>query len=368
MSEEDFDDIRSFRDEEVGEVISRLSRQEVAMALMSKLLPPEKLVETSRVRSVFEFQESLMKPIFVNHILPTFRELTVSGLENVKKDRAYLFISNHRDIVLDSAILNYFLHEKGISTAEIAIGDNLLKEPWIKDLVRLNKSFIVKRNLDKTEMLEASKHMSAYISHTIKERGESVWIAQRAGRAKDGNDKTNPGLINMLSLGAEGDLVKHFSELHILPVSISYEYDPCDLRKTRELYTEQSGVEYIKAENEDVESMALGIVEDKGKGHIHFGRCLDNEILSQKGKDRKEVIAFLCQAIDRQIRGNYHLWPSNTLAREMLDGKDVNGENGEVKDLVDRLEKVYTEIPGDRDSLRNIFLGMYAQPAINKVG
>ena len=367
--EESFDDIRSYRDHEVSDTLSRLIKDPIVESLLNRLLPENSTIEDlSEIANVYDLQEKLMRPVFERHILPTFDELTATGHENLDPNKAYLFISNHRDIVLDSYILNYFLFIKGFKTAEIAIGDNLLKDEWIKDLVRINKCFIVKRNLDNADMLAASKKLSAYIHHTIHSRKESVWIAQRAGRAKDGNDETNRGLINMLGMSSANGLVNHFKQLNIVPVSISYEFDPCDARKTQELFVESQGGEYSKSEKEDVESMQIGIVEPKGKGHIHFGSTIDVELDSISGDDRKEVISVLGENIDHQIQKNYRLWPSNRIANELL-GFELNKEADFNKDkeiFVSRMNKMLEGIEGDSKELQKIFLAMYQQPLINK--
>lgn len=320
-----------------------------------------------RMNSIWDFQHYLMLPVLQTIILPTFSELTVSGLENLDRNKACLFISNHRDIVLDSAVLNYFLHINNFPTAEIAIGDNLLKESWIRDLVRLNKSFVVKRSLDNMEMLRASKKLSAYIKDTIVKRNESVWIAQRAGRAKDGNDETNRGLITMFGLSADGDSIGHFRQLNIVPVSVSYQYDPCDGKKTREIYLEKSEGNYVKSEKEDVESMKMGITLPKGKGHIHFGKSIGDSIskIDSSGK-KSQINAAIAELIDEQIQSNYKLWSSNYIAGEMLIGKkDGIYSDSEKSDFENRVKGIVTEIHGQNDIVRDILLGMYNQPLVN---
>jgi len=367
--EESFDEIRSYRDHEVSSTLARLVKDPIVVALLKRLLSSNSNIESlAEITSVFELQGKLMRPIFERHILPTFDELTISGDENLDPDKAYLFISNHRDIVLDSYILNYFLFIKGFKTAEVAIGDNLLKDDWIKDLVRLNKCFIVNRSLDKAEMLESSKKLSAYIHHSIHSRNESVWIAQRAGRAKNGNDETNPGLINMLGMSSNNGLLSHFKQLNVVPVSISYEFDPCDARKTRELYVESQGETYSKSEKEDVESMQIGIIEPKGKGHVHFGTPIEAELDSISGEDRKEVISLMVENIDFQIQKNYRLWPSNRIANELL-GAESNKESNLEKDkeyFVSRMNKMLENVEGNINDLEAIFLAMYQKPLLNK--
>ena len=368
---EEFEDIRSFRDHEANDKSRQLLEYDEVKKLVTNLLPnlsDNNLTSLmNNVNSIRDFQQELMLPIFKNTILNTFTDLTASGLENLDKNKAYLFISNHRDIVLDSAVMNYFLLLNDFSTAEIAIGDNLVKDPWIKDLVRLNKSFLVKRGLDKMEMLRASKVMSDYIKDTIVNRNESVWIAQRAGRAKDGNDQTNNGLITMFGMSSNGDIIEHYKSLNIVPVSVSYEFDPNDARKAWELYKEKHEGNYEKSEKEDVESMKLGIVLPKGKGHWHFGTPLDKELdaMPMDGK-KSELMSAISEAIDHQIHSNYKLWSTNYLAHKWLGGK-ANGEvsTEEEENFSKRIDSSLKDFNGDQQELKSLVMGMYQQPLIN---
>lgn len=360
-----YDHIRSYRDEEAGPVCRKLFANPAIRTLMLSLIPglsDEKLESiASGVSSILDFQHRLMLPVIQNRILPTFSSLTVSGLDKLPMDKACLFISNHRDIVLDSAILNYFLHINKHRTAEIAIGDNLLREEWISDLVRLNKSFIVRRSLDKAAMLEASRELSGYIHDTITRRNESVWIAQRAGRAKDGNDETNKGLLTMLALSANGDLVSHFRSLNIVPVTISYEFDPCDSRKAAELVTEEVRGSYEKSENEDKESMILGLTGFKGKGHIHFGPALQAENAGNLNKSA--YLAELRSGIDRHIQGNYRLWPTNFIAARNSGHGETGYDDADLKNFETRLKSAEN---GERPlRMSEIILSMYCQPYLN---
>lgn len=369
----EFDDIRSYRDHETKEVCQRLLGNEKVISILTQLLPgfKPKMADSliSKIETIYEFQHELMLPIFEKNIRYTFTQLTSSGLESLDKNKAHLFISNHRDIVLDSAILNYFLHVNGFSTAEIAIGDNLLKEKWIEDLVRLNKSFIVKRGLDNMSMLKASQKMSHYIKDSIQNRNESVWIAQRAGRAKDGNDETNKGLISMFGMSAGEDLRQHYKDLNIVPVTVSYEFDPCDDRKTKELYFEKVKGEYQKSESEDVESMKLGITLPKGKGHIHFGDPLNEDIDKIESGPKKSVFTQgLSELIDASIQSKYRTWSSNHIAHELITGKDESDyyTKSEKAEFENRINSIVDMIEGDENEIRSILLGMYDQPLTNK--
>jgi len=365
-----FEEIRSYRDEEVNDTITKLMKQYNVSHALGVFFPGQDINELlSSIHSVYDFQHKLMYPIFVNHIKPTFSEMTCSGVEHLDPKKPYLFISNHRDIVLDSALLNYYLHEAGIPTAEIAIGDNLLDRDWIKELVRLNKSFIVKRGLNNIEMLKSSRHLSKYIHHTILEKKHSVWIAQRSGRAKDGNDETYRGLINMLYMSSNNGIIEHFKSLNIVPVTISYEFDPCDGRKTNELYRDSLHGDYVKAANEDVESIKMGIVLPKGKGHLHFGKVINERIGALSSLDRKgEMITHICSEIDRQIQENYKLWPSNYAAHELRKNLDTtNGFSKEERDQFSkRMNEALAKLDGDKSKLRDIFLSMYEFPLLNK--
>lgn len=242
--------------------------------------------------------------------------ITYSGLDNLRKGRAYLFLSNHRDIVMDPAFVNYALYHAGHPTPRLAIGDNLLQKPFVSDLMRLNKSFIVHRSISgRREKLAAFQTLSAYINHSIRNEGESIWIAQAEGRAKDGDDRTDSAILKMFHMSRKDEaFAAVLGELHLVPIAISYEYDPCDLAKARELQIRASTGAYSKAPGEDDASIALGITGYKGRVHIHFG----TEI-STPDDDAK----LLAQRIDREILGNYRLFPVNYLAYAMWDERDA---------------------------------------------
>ena len=271
-----YDDIRPYRDEEYPSVIGHMLDSPTSDLLISTVFPelPVDLIkeQLKGISTIKEFQENVIHEALLEILNRTTTAVTRSGLENVNKDEAYLFISNHRDIVLDPSVLNSAIIEVGLEAAEIAIGDNLLQTPWVKDLARLNKSFIVKRNLSVRELMIASRHLSNYIHETIVKRHQCVWIAQREGRAKDGDDRTQAGVLNMLGMSAEEGLREHYANLNIVPVSISYEHDPCDVDKARSLYSLKYFGGYTKEKNEDNLAMRKGILGDKGNVHIHLGK------------------------------------------------------------------------------------------------
>lgn len=323
--------IRPFNDDEVRPTINRLleSRDFLDAVLRLRLGNKGEMFswflrpfvrrhlrnELVQVDTVDDLQ-MLIKVYMDRMIGDTTAGFSVSGLEHIDATRAHLFVSNHRDIAMDPAFTNYALHRAGHETLRIAIGDNLLNEQWVADLMRLNKSFIVQRKLSgPRELLAASKLLSRYIRHSIQEDAAPVWIAQREGRAKDGIDKTEPAIIKMLSLSRdkrEEPFGEHIAGLRIVPVSISYELDPCDAMKARELELRSSGGAYKKTDQEDVASIGQGIAGDKGQVHVHFGTPLGADF------ETPEAVAA---AIDGQVIRGYRLHGPNLWAYRRLYGE-----------------------------------------------
>jgi len=324
-----FDAIRPYNDAEVPAVLARLSRDRafldslihfrypqlgaLSLSLLRPLLSLRLQARLRSIRTVAQLQAHI-EPYINQTIERSTAGISWSGLEHIEPGKAHLFIANHRDIVMDPAFANYALYKSGLPTLRIAIGDNLLQKPFVADLMRLNKSFIVQRSVSgRREKLAAFQLLSAYINHSIRQDGELVWIAQAEGRAKDGDDRTDPAILKMFHLACKdspfGEAVR---DLRMTPLCISYEYDPCDLAKARELYLRASTGEYQKAAGEDDASIALGITGFKGRVHVHFGAPLAPE------DDAK----LLAQAIDRQILENYRLFPVNYLAYESWQDKD----------------------------------------------
>ena len=259
--QENFDKIRPFEDNEVSDVINQLVKVPYFIHILPRLfpnVPVDVMVEKlKQITSIAEFQDKCVIPFIKNLLTLTSKGLTVSGIENVNPQRNYLFISNHRDIVLDSALINTSLRDKGLNTSQIAIGDNLLIYEWITDLVKLNKSFLVLRNLSSVrQQMEASATLSAYIRTTIVDNKQNIWLAQREGRSKDGNDETQNSVLKMLNLSGKEDFVDNFAKLQILPVSISYEYDPCDYLKAFQFQLKRDNPAYKKSQNDDLEHMS----------------------------------------------------------------------------------------------------------------
>jgi 1-acyl-sn-glycerol-3-phosphate acyltransferase len=323
-----FKEMRPYNDSEVEAVLQNLLYDnELISAIthyqfpslpgwLAKLLKPFVRIGLARelgdIQSVKQFQQAIAK-YMAKMIARTTTRLTCSGMENLEDDEAYLFVSNHRDIAMDPAFVNWTHYQQDLPTVRVAIGDNLLSKPYISDLMRLNKSFVVNRSAKgPREMMAAVTQLSAYIDHSIQE-GESVWIAQREGRAKDGDDKTDPALLKMFYVSQRKQ--RSFSEavkrLNIVPVSISYEFDPCDRAKAIELAAREREGVYEKSEHEDIESIVQGITGFKGAVHIHFGDVIVNDY---------EAPELLAAELDRQIHENYFLHPSNYIAAGRLDG------------------------------------------------
>ena len=317
-----FDDIRPYDNSELSLVLTRLLRDsEFLQAIANYRFP--KLAKTAGwlVRPLISWQlrekareihsieqlQRLIEDYIEKSIDQVTDGITLTGMEALNSETAHLYLSNHRDIVMDPAFATYAMFQYQLDTPRIAIGDNLLQRAFVSDLMRLNKSFIVKRSVEgRREKLEAFQQLSAYISHSILKDRQSVWIAQAEGRAKDGNDRTDSAILKMLHMSRkEESFAEVIRSLSIIPIAISYEYDPCDLAKARELYILESTGSYKKQPGEDDQSIALGITGYKGRIHIHF--C---DPISAEFSDTKELAKY----IDQQIIGNYQLFPVNYLA------------------------------------------------------
>lgn len=363
-----------YTDEEVQQGIQEIFQHEKFIAGMKAFLP-EKLYEhiikvKDNVQSIYDFQATITKPFLKTIQQISIAELTVSGLENLNQDDKYLFISNHRDIVLDSAYLNLLLFENQISTSQIAIGDNLMKSRASELLFRINKSFVVKREGTPRELYAHSIELSKYIQRMISEKVDSVWIAQREGRAKDGNDRTQPGLLKMISLSGGKMLKEHFQNLKVVPVAISYEFDPTGLLKTQEFLNKKRDPDFQKSFKEDLNNMLLGIRGKKGKVHFDFGKPLNEELeVLDTAKNGKQQLEFLTNIIDRSIHTNYRLNPVNYVAYDWLhastDFEDKYSPEEKEKYtqfFQNQIDQLTTD--EQADGLQYL-LGMYANPVVN---
>lgn len=371
-------DIRPFRDEEVPPVLSRLLGDGELLGALARLrlgklarLAPwlcRPLVraylarELKGVEDVHGFQ-MVIKAYMDKMIADSTGGFSVSGLEGLDPARPYLFMSNHRDIAMDPAFTNYALHRGGHATVRIAIGDNLLTKPWVSDLMRLNKSFIVRRSLSgPRELLAATRHLSDYIRHSLLEERAPVWIAQREGRAKDGVDRTEPAVIKMLAMSRDkrsASLSQHIAELGIVPVAISYELDPCDGLKANELHQLATTGNYRKAEQEDVTSIGRGIAGQKGRVHVSFGTPLEGEYADADA---------VARAVDEQVIGLYCLHPTNLYAYRMLHGEHPELPANTLREQGDYSREAFAaRIEALPEAHRPYALGIYANAVASKL-
>jgi len=372
----EFDEIRPFEPEELPEVYDRLLADPQFRAVVAYVMPgvPFEAVaqKLKSCKTNLEFQRAFCYTFLEDLIAKAGKgmEMDSAAIDN---SRRYTFMSNHRDIVLDSAFLSKLLVDAGFdTTCEIAIGDNLLSLPWVKDLVRVNKAFIVERGLPMRQMLTASKRLSEYMHFAISEKHENIWIAQREGRCKDSDDRTQEAVLKMMAMGGQGSPAERLADLHIVPLTISYEYDPCDYLKAREFQLKRDNPGWKKSAQDDIESMRTGILGYKGHVHYHCAPCIDDYLKSLSPEIPKtEVYGVIAKHIDREIHKNYMLYPNNYIALDMLKGfgqyasKYTEEEKQRFeKYLEGQLAKI--EIP-DKDEvfLRERILTMYANPAIN---
>ena len=372
----EFDCIRPFEPEELPEVFDRLLSDSQFQKVLAYLYPGVALDDIAAKMRVcktnVEFQKAFCYPFLQQLIVKESLGCDMDAY-NINIKNRYTFVSNHRDIVLDSAFLDKLLIDVGFdTTCEIAIGDNLLTLPWVKDLVRVNKSFTVERALHSVEMLKASKRMSEYIHFAVNVKRENVWIAQRQGRAKNSNDLTQPAILKMMAMGGEGSIVERLTQLHIVPLSISYEYDPCDYLKAREYQLRRDVPFWKKTAEDDIESMLTGI---KGfKGHIHYkcAPCIDDWLQGvDQEQPKNKLFDEIATHIDLEIHRNYRLYPCNYIALDMIQDTRMysdhytDAERNDFEDyMMGQLEKIDIENKDER-YLRACLLSQYAYPAKN---
>uniref|UniRef100_UPI004028E186 1-acyl-sn-glycerol-3-phosphate acyltransferase n=1 Tax=Prevotella sp. TaxID=59823 RepID=UPI004028E186 len=374
-----FHPIRPSEPDEIPDVFDRLLHNEQFSSVLAYLypdVPKEALAAKMHAcKDNLDFQKTFCYGFLVQ-LLARLSKGCDFDIESLDTDSRYTFISNHRDIVLDSALLDKLLIDAGFNTTcEIAIGDNLLKLPWVKDLVRVNKSFIVERALSMREMLMASKRLSEYMHFVIAEKNDNVWIAQREGRAKDSNDRTQEAILKMMVMGGEGSIIDRLKQLHLVPLAISYEYDPCDYLKAAELQARRDNPSWQKGPMDDVTSMQTGIMGYKGYIHYQCADCIDSYLDTIPADTAKtELFRLIADHIDRQIFAGYRLYPNNYVALDLLHGDSAHADHYTAKDkaqfeayLKGQLDKI--EMEGKDDAyLREQMLKMYANPAINQMG
>ena len=376
---EQFDPIRPFEPDELPDVFDRLLQNEQFSSVLAYLypdVPKEALAAKMHAcKDNLDFQKTFCYG-FLLQLLARLSKGCDIDIASLDTDSRYTFISNHRDIVLDSALLDKLLIDAGFNTTcEIAIGDNLLKLPWVKDLVRVNKSFIVERALSMREMLMASKRLSEYMHFVIAEKNDNVWIAQREGRAKDSNDRTQEAILKMMVMGGEGSIIDRLKQLHLVPLAISYQYDPCDYLKAAELQARRDNPSWQKGPMDDVTSMQTGIMGYKGYIHYQCADCIDSYLDTIPADTPKtDLFRLIADHIDRQIFAGYRLYPNNYVALDLLQGDSAHADHYTAEDkaqfeayLKGQLDKI--EMEGKDDAyLREQMLKMYANPAINQMG
>jgi hypothetical protein len=322
-----------------------------------------------------DFQNTIIRQAVLTILSKNSKSLDCAGFENISQSESCTYISNHRDIVLDASILCFLLVNIGYDTCEICLGDNLLIQPWISDLVRLNKGIIVKRGVGARQQYEVSKRLSEYIHFAINEKKQSVWIAQREGRAKNSDDKTQHSVLKMLNLGGKKDFLENISEFNITPASISYEFDPCDYLKAGEFQLKRDNPDYKKTPADDIKNMKTGILGYKGNIHFQIGKPV-NQFISQidKSIDKNEQIAQVAALIDKEIYLNYRFYPVNYIAYNKLWGnndffksKYTGNDLKEVESYFQQqLDKI--DIPNkDISFLTEKLLEMYAYPVKNQL-
>ena len=371
----EFDDIRPFFDSEVHDKMKDLIKEpgfEHAVRYVLRDINYEQLCqELLTIDKKKDFQLFIMKVFLEGLTKKTTKGVTGENFGVLDKSKSYTFMSNHRDIVLDASLLNLLLILNGFDTSEIAIGNNLLIYDWISDLVR----FIVKRDVGVRQMLDAARQLSGYIHFIITQKHESVWIAQREGRSKDSDDRTQESLIKMLGISGEGDLINNLKEINIVPVSISYEYDPCDYLKAHEFLLKRDNPDFKKSQRDDLHSMEIGLLGFKGRVHFQISPCINDELDKLSAIDEKsELLANILKVIDKAIHTNYKIYPGNYIAYDILDGQKRFADRYTNKDqttfanyLNSQLAKIPDVTSKDKDFLKERILSMYANPLKNQL-
>lgn len=374
----EFDAIRAYEDRDLGATIKTLFADEAFRSVLQSLFPNQSLPllekQLSSYTSILEFQKNFIHGLVTQLIQKTGNGLTLDISALTNKGLPYTYISNHRDIVLDSALLDILLIDAEFpQTVEIAIGDNLLVYPWIKHLVRLNKAFIVQRSLSLREMLAASKLMSRYMHFVITQKKNPIWIAQREGRAKDGNDRTQEAVLKMIAMGGEGTAAERLMAMHIVPLSISYEFDPCDFLKAKEFQMKRDNPAYKKTRADDLVNMQTGLFGYKGRVHYACAPCIDDWIATREGLSNAEFFAATARRLDEEIYRNYRLYPNNFVALDLLNNRKDYISHYSEEDKVQfeqylrqQIDKI--DLPNkDEAFLRERLLEMYANPAKNQL-
>ncbi|MGI6793612.1 acyltransferase [Bacteroides sp. KG68] len=372
----EFDEIRPYHDEELPQIYEELIADAAFREAVSTVMPGVPFEQIARqmraCKTKQEFQRAFSYNLIQNIIKEATDGVTLNHTALPDEGKNFTYISNHRDIILDSGFLSVLLADIGLDTPEIAIGDNLLIYPWIKKLVRINKSFIVQRGLSMRQMLESSMRLSAYMHFAINRKKQSIWIAQREGRAKNSDDRTQDSVLKMLAMGGEGSVIDRLIEMNIAPTALSYEYDPCDYLKAWEFQLKRDNPEYKKSTADDLLNMKTGLFGYKGHVHFQTGACINDELCRMDGTlPKTELFARISALIDKRIHSNYRIYPNNYVAHDLLEGNDNFASRYTPEDrqrfltyLEQQLARI--EIVGkDENFLREKMLSMYANPLKN---
>lgn len=369
-----YDDIRFYDDAEVQDALKDYIRHPMIKGLLQFTFPniafdkiEERVINCNSIR---DFQTHIIYHTVQKVLSKSSEGLTYSGFDMLKKDESYLYISNHRDIVLDTSLLNVVLYESDLKMTASAIGDNLVKKPFLLALSRLNRNFLVKRGVSPREMLKSSQKLSEYIRKLLLEDKRSVWMAQREGRTKDGNDSTQQGVLKMLAMAKQDEtLAEYFSKLKIVPVAISYEFDPTDVLKLPEILAKRMEQIYIKSANEDFKSILKGALGNKGRIHIAAGKPVSAKVLEaiEMGAGSvNEQLQNITAHLDGRIHHNYKLWPANYIAFDLLNNSNMFEEEYTLKQKR-QFERRLTRRVDFKNALEvNSYLLMYANPVINQ--
>lgn len=376
MNTTEFDDIRPYNDEELPLIFEELIADPAFQRAACTAIPHVPFdVLAQKIRSCktkLEFQKAFCYGILWKIAGDYTDGLTLDHTALPDKTRAYTYLTNHRDIILDSGFLSILLVDQGMDTVEIAIGDNLLIYPWIKKLVRVNKSFIVQRTLTMRQMLESSARMSRYMHYTVGTKNQSVWMAQREGRAKDSNDRTQDSVLKMLAMAGDGDIVDRLTEMNIAPLAISYEYDPCDYLKAQEFQLKRDIEDYKKTTQDDLKNMQTGLFGYKGRVHFQASPCINDELQQlDRSLPKLELYGRISALIDKRIHSNYRIYPGNYAAHDLLSGTSAFAQSYTAEEkqrfeayIHQQLDRI--AIPNkDLSFLREKLLKMYANPLIN---
>ena len=375
----DFEEIRCYKNEEVHDALERLSNEKQFMKVLSTIYPllPKEVIK-QRLLSFdtnYAFQRDMVTPFLQYLEANMTKGISLNGLDKIDQSKSYLYISNHRDIILDSAFLCGKFIDNKMNTVEIAIGDNLLIFPWIEDLVRVNKSFIVKRGLSARQVLESSQRLAAYIAYTINDKNQSIWIAQREGRAKDSNDRTQESLLKMFNMQGGGSFIENMAKLNICPLSISYEYDPCDFLKAKEMQQRRDDPDFKKHPMDDLINMQTGVMGYKGTVVYEITGDINKDLkkIGEEATGRNEQIQLTAELIDKRIHSNYTIFAVNKIAYDLIKGSNNFSNEYSIVEKLDferylSLQIAKIDLPEkDEYYLMKKLLEMYANPLINQL-